>query len=95
MRAHHWHRLWQVDNIPKMKHAGILDNKEMIAHMLFGDDCYVDPDETVALVKPELLDFVGALLSYLWNQAIKATKNQILRLQKGKLEVMTEYESKL
>src|ERR1700761_3752545 len=85
----------QLTRIPKMKHSGITDRMEELAYMLFGHDAYIDSDNAVGFVKPDLVDFIGTLLAYSWNQADNATKNQFRRFEEGKEEAKTEYESKL
>lgn len=81
--------------IPKIKHAGVLEHKAELAYMLFGEDAFVNPDDTLSLVKPDLLDFIGTLLAYMWHQTQKTVKSQFKRLEKGKQEARIEYESQL
>lgn len=76
-----------------MKNAQLGEVEEAIAVMFFGGDAYQNLFARVRLMKPELHDFVRTLLSYLWNQVRKSTKNQFIRLERGKVEVKDEYES--
>lgn len=67
--------------------------KEAIAAEFFGEDAYDTLSARVRLVKPDLMEFVSKLLSCLWNQVRKATKDQLDRLEEEKVEAMGEYES--
>ena len=78
-----------------MKHSGITDRMEELAYMLFGEDVFVNPDDTLSLVKPDLLDFIGTLLAYMWHQTQKTVKIQFKQLESGKEEACIEYESQL
>jgi hypothetical protein len=76
-----------------MKNAQLGEVEEAIAVKFFGSDAYQNPLARVRLMKPDLHNFVRTLLAYLWNQVRTATKNQFIRLEKGKVEVADEYES--
>ena len=92
---HTHHHGWQVHEIPKFQHAGVLEHKPELAYMLFGDDAFTNPDDALSLVKADLLDFIGTLLAYFWHQTSKTVKGQFKRLERGKEEARIEYESKL
>ena len=76
-----------------MKDAQLGEVEDAIGAVFFGEDAYNHTLSRVRLMKPDLLSFIRTLLSYLWNQVRKATKNQFNRLSKGKAEVADEYES--
>lgn len=76
-----------------MKNAQLGEVEEAIMIKFFGEDAYVDAQARIRMLKSELLEFVRTLLANLWNKVRKTTKSQYLRLQKGKAEVMDEYES--
>jgi len=86
---------WQADQIPDMENAQLGEVEEAIAVKFFGGDAYNNTLAQVRLVKEDVLEFVRTLLSYLWNQVRNATKNQLIRLEKGKVEMTDEYESML
>ena len=79
--------------IPHIRDAQLGTVTEAIAFEFFGIDAYTNPNAANPMVKVELHSFVQTLLSYIWNQARKATKSQFERLEKGKKEVMDEYAS--
>ena len=81
--------------IPKIKHASVLEHKMELAYMLFGKDIFVNPDNTLSLAKPDLLDFISTLLTYMWHQTQKTVKIQFKQLESGKEEACIEYESQL
>jgi hypothetical protein len=84
---------WQSDQIPDMENAQLGEVEEAIAVKFFGEDAYNNTSAPVRLVKEDILEFVRTLLSYLWNQVRNATRDQLIRLEKGKVEVIDEYES--
>lgn len=76
-----------------MENAQLGEVEEAIAVKFFGEDAYNNTSAPVRLVKEDILEFVRTLLSYLWNQVRNATRDQLIRLEKGKVEVIDEYES--
>ena len=84
---------WQVHKILKIKHTSVLEHKLELAYMLLGEDMFVDPDDTLSLVKPNLLNFFSTLLTYMWHQTSKTVKSQFKQLERGKEEVKIEDES--
>lgn len=84
---------WQVDKIPKMKHAQLGEASLDIGHMLFGEQAYMRPYAASLWLKEDICDFVSTLLSYLWNQSRKSVKRQFTQLENGREEVAEEYES--
>jgi endonuclease YncB( thermonuclease family) len=77
-----------------MKDAQLEMVEEAIAVKFFGRDAYNNENARVTLLKPDLRSFVRTLLSNEWNQVRKATKNQYLRLQKGKRDAKEEHKSR-
>jgi hypothetical protein len=84
---------WQGDKIPTMRQAQLLVLYEPIAVKLFGPDAYKELRGPSTMIKTDLYLFVGTLMTYLWNQIRKATRNQFLRLEKGKVQATAEFDS--